>query len=208
MSTVPTIIVTGSVRCGSSLTMRMLSHCGIPVIQDDHKQPDESNPHGYYEHRGVYFIQNGNHDVLEGSAGKALKILPPTILCNLPNNTQFKTIFLTRSPQEVGKSFYRHEVLRTTAAGRPLKQTEEQYLSHFIPDHIRRVETAKEWIDTHSNFDVLWVEHNSLMNTPLVETTRICQFLSADFPQFEYDPQGMAELVDPALYRQRHANPQ
>ena len=29
-----TIIVTGSVRCGSSLTMRMLESCGISIIQD------------------------------------------------------------------------------------------------------------------------------------------------------------------------------
>lgn len=208
MSTGSTIIVTGSVRCGSSLVMRILSHCKIPVIQDDHKQPDEGNPHGYYEHRGVYSIQRGNYDVIQDSAGKALKIIPPTILYNLPNTTNFKTIFLIRSPEEVAKSFYNYEVLRVTAAGisRRILKTEEEYLLDYVPNHIRVVEAAKEWIKTHQNFDVLWVEHNSLMLTPLVETTRICKFLSAEFPQFQYDPHGMAELVDPALYRQRQTH--
>ena len=198
-----TIIVTGSVRCGSSLTMRMLESCGIPIIQDGFKQSDENNPHGYYETRQVYDLHDGNLDVLDDSDGKAVKILPPTIVRHLPDDRQFKTIFLTRNPQEVGKSFYKYHVYQSTLRGNPVVQTEEQYLSHFIPDHLRRIGTAKEWVSTHSNFDVLWVEHNALMNTPLVETTRICEFLSTDFPQYTYNPAAMAALVDPALYRQR-----
>ena len=198
-----TIIVTGSVRCGSSLTMRMLESCGIPIIQDGFKQPDAQNPHGYYETRDVYAIHDQNLDVLNNSDGKAVKILPPTIVQHLPNDRQFKTIFLMRSPQEVGKSFYIYHVNRSTLRGSPVTQTEEQYLAHFIPDHLRRINTAKDWINTHANFDVLWVEHNSLMNTPLVETTRICTFLSTDFPQYTYNPASMAALVDIDLYRQR-----
>ncbi len=202
-----TIIVTGSVRCGSSLTMRMLESCGIPIIQDGFKQPDENNPHGYYETRDVYVIQNENFDVLNNSDGKAVKILPPTIVRHLPDNRQFKTIFLLRDPLEVSKSFYKYHVYRSTLRGNPLTQTEEEYLTHFIPDHLRRISIAKEWVNTHSNFDVLWVEHNSLMNTPLVETTRICQFLSADFPQYTYDAAAMAALVDLSLYRERQSEP-
>lgn len=202
-----TIIVTGSVRCGSSLTMRMLESCGIPVIQDGFKQPNEQNPHGYYETRAVYLIQNSNFDVLENSDGKAVKILPPTVVQHLPDSRQFKTIFLLRDPMEVSKSFYKYHVHQSTIRGNPVKQTEEQYLSHFIPDHLRRIGTAKDWVSTHSNFDVLWVEHNSLMNTPLVETTRICEFLSTDFPQYTYDAAAMAALVDLSLYRERQSEP-
>jgi len=198
-----TIIVTGSVRCGSSLVMRMLESCGIPIIQDGLKIPNEDNPYGYYETRDVYLIQNGNLDVLNDSDGKAIKILPPTIVSDLPDTMRFKTIFLMRNPQEVGKSFYKYHKRISTVRGRPIQQTEEQYLSHFIPDHLRRITAAKEWVSTHSNFDVLWVEHNSLMNNSLIETTRICNFLSTDFPQFTYDPQKMADMVDLNLYRQR-----
>lgn len=198
-----TIIVTGSVRCGSSLTMRMLEYCGIPIIQDGFKVPDENNPYGYYETRAVYRIQNGNLDVFDESDGKAIKVLPPTLVRSLPDDVQFKTIFLMRDPDEVGKSFYKYHLYQSTLRGNPVRQTEEQYLTHFIPDHIHRITTAKEWLNTHSNFDVLWVEHNSLMNTPLAETTRICDFLSVDFPQYTYNPQGMANLVDINLYNQR-----
>jgi hypothetical protein len=200
-----TIIVTGSVRCGSSLTMRMLESCGIPIIQDGFKQPDENNPHGYYETRDVYSIHNQNLSVLDNSDGKAVKILPPTIVRHLPDDRQFKTIFLLRDPLEVSKSFYKYYVHRSTLRGNPITETEEEHLTHFIPDHLRRISIAKEWVNTHSNFDVLWVEHNSLMNTPLVETTRICQFLSADFPQYTYDAAAMAALVDLNLYTQRQS---
>jgi hypothetical protein len=200
-----TIIVTGSVRCGSSLTMRMLESCGIPIIQDGFKQPDTQNPNGYYETRQVYAMNNGNFDVLNDSDGKAVKILPPTIVQHMPNDRQFKTIFLLRDPLEVSKSFYKYHVHRATLKEGTVMQTEEQYLSHFIPDHLRRINTAKEWVNTHSNFDVLWVEHNALMNTPLVETRRICEFLSTDFPQYTYDPAAMAALVDLNLYTQRQS---
>ena len=200
-----TIIVTGSVRCGSSLTMRMLESCGIPIIQDGFKQPDAQNPHGYYEARDVYAIHDENLSVLENSDGKAIKILPPTIVQHLPDDRQFKTIFLTRNPQEVGKSFYKYHVYRSNLKGNPVVQTEEQYLSHFIPDHLRRIGTAKDWVNTHANFDVLCVEHNALMNTPLAETTRICEFLSTDFPQYTYDAAAMAALVDLNLYTQRQS---
>lgn len=200
-----TIIVTGSVRCGSSLTMRMLESCGIPIIQDGFKQPDENNPHGYYETRDVYSIHNQNLSVLDNSDGKAVKILPPTIVRHLPDDRQFKTIFLLRDPLEVSKSFYKYYLHRSTLKGNPITQTEEEHLTHFLPDHLCRISIAKEWVSTHSNFDVLWVEHNSLMNTPLVETTRICEFLSTDFPQYTYDPAAMAALVDLNLYTQRQS---
>ena len=202
-----TIIVTGSVRCGSSLTMRMLESCGIPIIQDGFKQPDENNPHGYYETRDVYLIHNQNLSVLDNSDSKAIKILPPTIVQHLPDDRQFKTIFLLRDPLEVSKSFYKYHVYRSTLRENPIIQTEEEYLTHFLPDHLRRISIAKEWVNTHANFDVLWVEHNSLMNTPLVETTRICEFLSTDLPQYTYNPAAMAALVDLSLYRERQSEP-
>ena len=202
-----TIIVTGSVRCGSSLTMRMLESCGIPIIQDGFKQPDENNPHGYYETRDVYLIHNQNLSVLDNSDSKAIKILPPTIVQHLPDDRQFKTIFLLRDPLEVSKSFYKYHVYRSTLRENPIIQTEEEYLTHFLPDHLRRISIAKEWVNTHANFDVLWVEHNSLMNIPLIETTRICEFLSTDFPQYTYNPAAMAALVDLSLYRERQSEP-
>ena len=96
---------------------------------------------------------------------------------------------------------------RSTLRENPIIQTEEEYLTHFLPDHLRRISIAKEWVNTHANFDVLWVEHNSLMNTPLIETTRICEFLSTDFPQYTYNPAAMAALVDLSLYRERQSEP-
>jgi hypothetical protein len=202
-----TIIVTGSVRCGSSLVMRMLESCGVPVIADGHKQPDEGNPYGYYETRQVYSLNRGDMSVLEGTEGKALKVLPPTLLRHMPTDREFKTIFLMRDPQEVGVSFYKYHKRVSIERRQPLLQTQEEYLSHFIPDHLQRIIAAKEWVNTHSNFDVLWIEHNSLMNTPLTETTRICDFLSQEFPQYTFDAQAMASLVNLNLYRERQANP-
>lgn len=199
------IIVTGSVRCGSSLVMRMLELCGIPIIQDGHKQPDENNPHGYYECRSVYLLQNGRTECLQDSEGKAIKILPPTLLSHLPTSRQYKTIFLMRDPQEVANSFYRYMKVRSERSARPMVQTQEEFFSHFIPDHIYRINNAKEWVNNHPNFEILWIHHHDLISSPLAETTKICNHLLTDFPQYTFDPQGMAALVDPTLYRQRQS---
>ena len=80
-------------------------------------------------------------------------------------------------------------------------------MAGFIPNHLYQINIAKTWINAQTNFDVLWVEHNALMNTPLVETTRICEFLSTDFPQYTYNPAAMAALVDLSLYRERQSEP-
>ena len=202
-----TIIVTGSVRCGSSLTMRMLESCGISIIQDSLKQPDQYNPHGYYETKDIHLINDKNFNFLENADGKAIKILPSNIIQYLPNNIYFKTIFLNRNPQEVGKSFYKYHMYNSDLKKNPITQTEEQYMAGFIPNHLYQINIAKTWINAQTNFDVLWVEHNALMNTPLVETTRICEFLSTDFPQYTYNPAAMAALVDLSLYRERQSEP-
>jgi len=187
--------------------MRILESCGIPVVTDGHKQPDENNPHGYYETRQVYNMNRGDLDVLTNTEGKALKVLPPTLLRHMPIDRVYKTIFMMRDPQEVAVSFYKYHKKTSENRGSPLKQTQEEYLQHFIPDHLYRINAAKEWIETHSNFDVLWVHHHELMTAPQTVTTQICDHLSVDFPQYTFNAQNMAALVDLELYRERRQQP-
>jgi hypothetical protein len=46
-----TIIVTGTVRSGTSVMMRILHEAGIKTLFDNHKIPDVSNPNGYFEYK-------------------------------------------------------------------------------------------------------------------------------------------------------------
>ncbi|MBW2497478.1 MAG: sulfotransferase family protein, partial [Deltaproteobacteria bacterium] len=45
----PTIVVSGLPRSGTSLMMQLLERAGVPILCDDDRPPDASNPRGYFE---------------------------------------------------------------------------------------------------------------------------------------------------------------
>lgn len=198
------IIVTGSVRSGTSLLMRMLESCGIPVVTDGIKPPDQNNPYGYYETRQVLAMRKGDFSVLNGAEGKALKVLPPTLLSRMPDTYVYRTIFMQRNPQEVASSFCKYFRSRNTAPNAfGWAKNDQEFQQQFLEKHIPRIDEAAKFVSSNIHFETLFVDHNELMTSPLVVTSQISTHLSTDFPQYTFDPQAMAALVDPALYRQR-----
>ncbi|MCA9511706.1 MAG: hypothetical protein KC560_13435, partial [Myxococcales bacterium] len=47
------VLVTGLPRAGTSLAMQMLAAGGVPLLVDDARPPDASNPRGYLEYAPV-----------------------------------------------------------------------------------------------------------------------------------------------------------
>lgn len=197
-----TILVTGSGRCGSSLTMRMLDACKVPILHSPKIiKPNIHNPHGFYEHERVFNFPLGRiSKILDNSDGKAIKILPPETIFLLPKDKHYKTIFLQRNIYEVAKSNYKIEL---DSIGRPFKGSELEFIEQFIPDMMKTLTEVKQMINNSLNFSVLYIDHKTLMTNPIIECENICNFLSTDFPQYSYNPKKMAQLVDPELYRNR-----
>jgi hypothetical protein len=57
---------------------------------------------------------------------------------------------------------------------------------------------VRHWLTEHSNFQVLYVDHHSLVENPLAEAGKINQFLGRNLQAAK-----MAGAVHPDLYRQR-----
>jgi len=57
-----TVIVTGTVRSGTSVMMRMLHNADVKALFDNQKRPaDISNPYGYFEYPEIRSLQKDYH---------------------------------------------------------------------------------------------------------------------------------------------------
>jgi hypothetical protein len=127
-----TIIVTGTVRSGTSVMTRTLYEGGINVLFDDKAKPaDASNPNGYFEYPRVMSLRKYNPKSIRGekenfsrfpqhfpqhfqkintawldeAKGGAVKILPNNLLEGLPLDRKYAVIFMKRDFSEVAESY-------------------------------------------------------------------------------------------------------
>lgn len=93
--TLPTIIVAGLGRCGSSLVMQMLDAAGVPVVGSYPDYEDDVNM--------SLPALDAQRDFASRCAGKAVKLLDPHLHAP-PIGLDYRCIFLTRHPVEQAKS--------------------------------------------------------------------------------------------------------
>src|SRR6266542_5974530 len=55
----PIVVVSGLPRSGTSMMMQMLGAGGLPLMTDDARAPDASNPAGYFELEAVNDLEKG-----------------------------------------------------------------------------------------------------------------------------------------------------
>lgn len=93
--TLPTIIVAGLGRCGSSLMMQMLSAGGVPTI----------GTYPAFEDDVTRFLPSldAQRDFAARCAGRAVKLLDPHLHAP-PVGLDYRCIYLSRHPVEQGKS--------------------------------------------------------------------------------------------------------
>jgi hypothetical protein len=182
-------IVSGLPRSGTSMMMKMLEAGGMPVLTDHIRTPDEDNPKGYYEFERVKQIE---HDQawLEDARGKAVKMIA-ALLKHLPSDYQYKVIFMKRDIYEVLASQRQMLIRRGEAA----EGVPDEKMAELFRRHVAQVET---WLAAQPCFEVLYVEHGKVLANPLAEAQRVASFLGGDA-----DADRMAQVVDPALHRQR-----
>ena len=75
---------------------------GIEILSDHKRKADKSNPKGYYELSAVKHLAKDNSCIKE-APGKAVKVISQ-LLEYLPNEYQYKVIFMLRSIEEIIKS--------------------------------------------------------------------------------------------------------
>jgi hypothetical protein len=185
----PIVIVSGLPRSGTSMMMRMLEAGGVPLMTDEVRGPDESNPRGYCELTAVKELgTSADRRWLSAARGKALKVVSPLVE-HLPPTCNYQVLFMVRDLDEVIASQNRMLAL----AGEPVAASanlREQYRSH--------VQRVLRLIDRRSGFVALQVDYADVLRRPLDEATRVQAFLNRLL-----DVPAMAAAVDEELYRNR-----
>ncbi|MBP8948245.1 MAG: sulfotransferase domain-containing protein [Candidatus Promineofilum sp.] len=183
-------IVSGLPRSGTSMMMKMIDAGGIPPLTDALRVADEDNPKGYYEFERVKQMDKGDTAWVPEARGKAVKVIS-ALLKHLPATEQYRVIFIRRNIDEILASQRKMLIRRGED---PDKQDDAQ-MKVLFEKHVRGVE---QWLAGRGNVRTLYVHYSDMLGDPRPQIERVNAFLGG-----KLDTAQMAEVVDPALYRNR-----
>ena len=181
-------VVSGLPRSGTSMMMQMLAAGGLPILSDEERTADESNPRGYFELDKARRLMQVN-DWLDEARGKALKVVAPLVPF-LPQACRYRVILMMRDLGEIVTS-QRGMLERLERAGADLDEAE---LSDAMGQQLVR---AKALLAGHE-IPLLLLSYSEVLADPVGAAGQVAAFLETDL-----DEAAMAGAVDPALRRQR-----
>jgi hypothetical protein len=186
----PVILVSGLPRSGTSMAMKMLAAGGLEVVADGVRTADEDNPKGYFEDERIKALgESQDKRWLRRARGRAVKVIS-YLLKDLPQDNNYKVIFLRRDLREVLASQGKMLDRRNEASDVSDEQMIEIYESHlWRVDYLFR---------RAGHLERLEVQYAHVIADPRREAERIDAFLGG-----RLDVERMVEAVDPLLYRNR-----
>lgn len=182
-------IVSGLPRSGTSMMMQMLAAGGVEILTDKIREPDDNNPHGYYEYEKVKKLLTDSNWIDEAN-GKAVKIIAQ-LLFNLPARFDYKIIFMQRDMAEILRS-------QQIMLGKKVAVEKQAYPIVLAEAFKKQLEKAEASIKRMPNAEVLYVDYASVIENPLEIAETIAEFLGEDM-----NTEKMAEAVDKQLYRNK-----
>jgi len=187
----PVIVVSGLPRSGTSMMMQMLAAGGVAILSDRVRQPDESNPEGYFEFEPVLELdKQGDTAWVADARGKAVKVVSP-LLRYLPESVDYRVLFMQRHLEEVIASQNR----MLTRAGESVGSMEPDALRAQYEAHLK---TVRFILGGRPCFDTLEVAHADVVGDPAGSARRVARFLGGHL-----DADRMAAAVKPVLHRNR-----
>lgn len=186
----PVVVVSGLPRSGTSMAMKMLDAGGLPLMVDGVRTADVDNPKGYYELERVKDLETEpDKTYLREARGKGVKVIS-FLLFHLPEDLQYRVIFMVRHLDEVLAS--QQKMLDNRGEDHPV---EDDALRKMYENHLWRV---RYLMKTNPRFQSLELPYREILESPRDHVGRIAQFLGRDL-----DVEAMAGVVDKRLYRNR-----
>lgn len=182
------LIVTGLPRSGTSMMMQMLQAGGIPVLTDEVRAADESNPKGYFEYEKVRTLRKDNKWVPDAK-GHTVKIvaqllpaLPP------PKDHRYRVIFMDRDLADIVRS----QMLMLERLDKTPALKDSGRLADTFSGHVRGVWS---WLVARK-VPVLTVPYADATDNPTAVARTVNRFMGGGL-----DEKAMAAAVDPSLHR-------
>ncbi len=186
----PIYVISGLPRSGTSMAMKMLDAGGLGTVVDGQRTADDDNPKGYFEDERVKHLHEMEDKLwVKEARGKVIKVIS-FLLKDLPDTNYYKVVFMRRGLDEVLASQNKMLVNR----GEP-NDTPDDRMKELYGAHVKQVENL---LAVRPNFEVLYVDYTSILDSPLENAKRLNGFLGLDL-----DEEKMASVVDKDLYRNR-----
>jgi hypothetical protein len=183
-------IVSGLPRSGTSMMMSMLNSGGLEIVTDNLRIADNNNPKGYFEFERVKKLQDGDNSWVKDARGKVVKVIS-ALIKYLPDNYQYKIIFMSRDINEILSSQRR----MLERDGKDDDNISDEKMSKLFNNHILDV---MKWMQNQKNIQYLVVSYNDILQDPENNVNKIDKFLGLDL-----DKRKMLEVIEPNLYRER-----
>lgn len=183
------VVVSGLPRSGTSMMMQMLEAGGFPVLTDSAREPDDSNPRGYYEYEKIRKVATDS-SWLKSARGKAVKIVAP-LLPNLRQREQYRVVFMERPLQHVIAS----QSLMLERLGRSGGRLSDHRLAET---YLREIDAVRKIFAKYADqVRVLSVDYNEALANPADIAAQVNDFLGGGL-----DERAMVASVEPSLRHQ------
>ena len=181
----PVTVVSGLPRSGTSLMMSLLKDAGLPILSDEKRRPDASNPGGYFE---LEAVKRTARDArwLTAAPGHAVKVILH-LLAELPGEYSYRVILMRRPiPAVVASQSRMLERLGKNVAGPSPARLSEILSAQW--------NEARHWLEQQPHFEATVIDYPALVRNPAPALARLGAFL--DLP---LDVPSLAGRIDPAL---------
>ncbi len=171
------------------MMMQILDAGGLDVLTDEVRNPDESNPRGYFEYEPVKALAR-SADWLPDAEGKVVKVIAQ-LVPKLPPDHEYAILFMHRDLDEILAS----QAAMLARLGRKAAAMNYATLKKVFE---RQLASAEYFADEQPNMRTLGVDYARVLQDPAASIEAVGRFLGIDL-----DVRSAATVVDPALYRER-----
>lgn len=182
---VPTVVVSGFPRSGTSLLMQVLVAGGFPVCADETRPADAHNPAGYLEWAPVKELPEGAPQ-WDKTRGKAVKVVGP-LLRHLPPDRPYLVLWMDRPLLEVLLS-------QQKMKGAHVRDFPFQLAQDFEKEQARLL----RWLDQQPHIRYRKLSYPEFMEKPEAVLSLLAQLMPPPF-----DPQAARQAIRPELYRNK-----
>ncbi len=186
----PIVVVSGLPRSGTSMTMKMLDAAGLPCVTDAKREADEDNPKGYFEDERVKRLaEQQDRTWIRKARGQAIKVIS-YLLKELPDDNNYKVLFVRRNLDEVLASQGKMLLRRGENS-----DTNHERMRELFQNDLWKA----NYLLTHApQFELLELQYREVLDHSESQARRIDDFLGG-----KLDVSAMCAVVDKQLYRNR-----
>ncbi len=183
------VVVSGIPRSGTSLMMNMLGRAGLPLLTDEERLADDSNPEGYFELAAVRKTREDDA-WLEQACGKAVKVIH-RLLPALSDEYLYRVILMHRPVEEVVQS---QDRMLARLGADPTDLPTERIQEIFEEQHAQ----TRALLESEAHFEWIELEYPALVDSPRSGAEQVIRFL-----ELPCAPADLVAAVDTRLYRER-----